>query len=124
MAHGIPFFSGKPCHFVDMNTGCSIYEDRPDDPCKSFKCGWLTEPNYPEWLKPTLSNVIFVSDKIDSHDFIYAIESGAKMEARTLSWAVAYMSFNKLNFAWQYDGGWNAIGTDEFVKAYYGGGER
>jgi hypothetical protein len=71
-----------------------------------------------------LSNVIFVSDKVDSHDFIYAIESGAKMEARTLSWAVAYMSFNKFNFAWQYDGGWNAIGTDEFVKAYYGEGEK
>jgi hypothetical protein len=29
------------------------------------------------------------------------------------------MSFNKFNFAWQYDGGWNAIGTDEFVKAYF-----
>jgi hypothetical protein len=46
------------------------------------------------------------------------------MEARTLSWAVAYMSFNKFNFAWQYDGGWNAIGTDEFVKAYYGEGKK
>lgn len=121
VAHGIPFFSGKPCHFVDVDSGCSIYEDRPDDPCKSFKCLWLTEPNLPEWLKPNLSNVIFVSTKIDSHDYIYAIESGSKMDAQTLSWAVAYMSLNKYNFAWQYDGGWSAIGTDEFVRAYYGG---
>lgn len=120
MAHGIPFFSGKPCHFVDVNLGCSVYEDRPDDPCEIFKCGWLIEPNFPEWLKPNLSNVIFVFDKIDSHNFIYAIESGAKMDAQTLSWAVAYMSINKYNFAWQYDGGWSAIGSDEFVKAYYG----
>jgi len=119
VAYGIPFYPGKPCHFLDINSGCSIYENRPDDPCRVFECGWLSNPNYPEWAKPNLSNVIFAQSKIDSHEYVYAIESGGKMDIRTLSWAVAYMAWNKINFAWQYDGGWNAIGSDEFVKAYY-----
>jgi hypothetical protein len=117
---GIPFFKGKPCHFIKTNSGCSIYEDRPEDPCKGFKCLWLTDQNLPEWLKPNLSNAMFVPSVIDSHDYIFAIEAGEKMDARVLSWAVAYMSFNKLNFAWQYDGVWSAIGSDRFVKAYFG----
>jgi hypothetical protein len=121
VAHGIPFFSGKPCHFVDMNSGCSIYEDRPDDPCNSFKCGWLTEPNFPEWLKPNLSNVIFTSNELDGHYYIYAKEAGATMDAMVLSWAISYMANNKINFAWEYgrsDAG--AIGSDEFLSAFYG----
>ena len=119
-AHGIPFYPGKPCHFLKMNTGCSIYEDRPDDPCKGFQCQWLTEPSYPEWLKPNLSNVMFVPNEVDGHQFIFAIESGAKMEERTLSWAKSYMSSNDLNFAWQYDGKWNAMGSVEFLGSYFG----
>jgi len=115
---GIPFSPGKPCHFVKINSGCSIYEDRPDKPCRLFKCVWLTEPDFPEWLKPSLCNVMFVPSKIDSHDYIYALESGAELDTKTLSWAVSYMWSNKLNFAWQHRGDWSAIGSDGFVKAY------
>ena len=122
-AHGIPFYPGKPCHFLKIGFGCSIYEDRPDDPCKGFQCQWLTEPNFPEWLKPNLSNVIFVPSEIDGHQYIFAIEAGAKMEERTLSWAKSYMLSNNFNFAWQYDGKWSASGSDKFLKAYFGSNE-
>ena len=118
VVRGIPFSPGKPCHFVKINTGCSIYEDRPDKPCESFKCVWLTELDFPEWLKPSLSNVMFVPSKIDSHDYIYALESGAELDTKTLSWAVSYMWSKKLNFAWQHRGDWSAIGSDGFVRAY------
>jgi len=79
---------------------------------------WLTELDFPEWLKPSLSNVMFVPSKIDSHDYIYALESGAELDTKTLSWAVSYMWSKKLNFAWQHRGDWSAIGSDGFVRAY------
>ena len=31
---------GVSCHNLTP-TGCGIYEDRPDQPCKSFNCAWL-----------------------------------------------------------------------------------
>ena len=117
--NGIPFYEGKPCHFTDIGSGCSIYEDRPEDPCKAFKCQWLSNPNFPEWLKPNLSNVIFVYAKLGQHEYVFAKEAGGKIDARTLSWAINFMSFNKFNFAWQYDGGWNAIGSDQFINDYF-----
>jgi uncharacterized cysteine cluster protein YcgN (CxxCxxCC family) len=117
---GIPFHLGKPCHFLKIDVGCSIYEDRPEKPCKSFKCMWLTEPNLPEWLKPNLINAMFVPSEVEGHKYIFAIEAGEKMEERTISWAKSYMSSNNLNFAWQHDGKWNAMGSVEFIGSYFG----
>jgi len=123
--HGIPMFPGKPCHFVDMDSGCSIYEDRPEHPCKSFKCQWLADPNFPEWVKPNLVNAIFVNYSIGEHQYFSLIEAGGILETAILSWAVSYMSLNKFNFTWSYNGGVSAIGSDEFLKAYYAeGGNR
>ena len=42
------------------------------------------------------------------------------MEERTISWAKSYMSSNNLNFAWQHDGKWNAMGSVEFIGSYFG----
>ena len=34
--------NGKPCHFLNLTEKkCGIYKDRPNDPCKTYKCMWL-----------------------------------------------------------------------------------
>jgi len=48
---------GNPCPFV-CKSGCTIYEKRPEIPCKSFKCGWLIHPNIPDYMRPDKSGVI------------------------------------------------------------------
>ena len=116
---GISFFPGKPCHFVDVNSGCSIYEDRPENPCKSFKCQWLVDPNFPEWAKPNLINAIFNAHHIGEHFYYSLMEAGEKLDAKILSWAITYMTINKFNFSWSYEGIFSAIGSEEFMKMYY-----
>ena len=45
-------YAGRPCQF-NNGSGCTIYEDRPHNPCKTFECTWLRDTKYvfPEWLK-------------------------------------------------------------------------
>lgn len=57
-AHGHEFFPGQPCFYL-CKSGCSIYENRPIDPCRGYSCMWLKDPDFfPEWMKPTESNLI------------------------------------------------------------------
>lgn len=114
----IPFFEGKPCHFVDQGTGCGIYEHRPDNPCKAFECWWLSEPNVPGWMKPNLVNAIFARGVVQDIKYIYLKEAGASLDARVLSWAVQAAVNNNYNFAWECHGGWGIIGSQEFKNAF------
>jgi hypothetical protein len=52
--------NGISCPFV-CKTGCIIYETRPENPCKVFKCGWLVHPNIPDYMRPDKSGVILRS---------------------------------------------------------------
>lgn len=53
------FYPGKKCHYVN-DMGCSIYDTRPEVPCKSFKCAWLVNTEIPEWMKPSIINAIII----------------------------------------------------------------
>jgi hypothetical protein len=55
---GNPIGNGKPCIFVEIGKGCKDYENRPQEPCKSFECGWITIDEMPEEFKPSMSGVI------------------------------------------------------------------
>ena len=59
----LKMFPGQPCaHLCDE--GCGIYESRPVDPCRSFKCAWLTNPvDFPEHLRPDKSGFIVMQDR-------------------------------------------------------------
>ena len=49
---------GTPCRFVEAGSGCSIYKNRPVEPCVVFKCAWLEDPEVPDWVKPERSGLI------------------------------------------------------------------
>ena len=59
----LDMYPGKPCaHHCD--TGCSIYPDRPETPCRTFRCAWLdNDVDYPEDFRPDLSGVILMEDR-------------------------------------------------------------
>ena len=116
-AHGRGFWPGRKCHFVS-ESGCTIYEQRPEDPCQTFKCEWLINPNFPEWLKPSLSKVIFVGRSIGGINYVSAHEAGSKMDSEVLSWFVmAHINKHLPNIAYKINGGNNYIGTPEFFAA-------
>lgn len=103
---GHSFQPGKPCFFVSEK-GCSIYEDRPNNPCKTFKCEWLAQDYLPMWFRPDLSKVIVVSRQHDGEDWLEVCEAGQKMDSSVLSWILIWSANNKKNVRYQIDGSWN-----------------
>jgi len=107
-AHGHEFSLGKPCFFVG-DKGCSIYDDRPVDPCQSFKCEWLGSDYLPMWMRPDLSKVIVVRTQYADGEWIELVEAGQKMDSAVLSWILIWAANNKQNVRYLVDGGWNWI---------------
>jgi len=113
--YGRKMYTGNPCHFKS-NNGCSIYKDRPKEPCKDFKCEWLINEEVPEWLKPEYCNVILINENKDGFNFIRATEAGGKMPVEVLNWLFLFIFNKKINLCYQVASGWNWFGSLEFVK--------
>jgi hypothetical protein len=48
-------FPGRHCHFLEAGC-CTIYDERPQSPCRNFVCGWLQpESPFPESFRPDRS---------------------------------------------------------------------
>jgi hypothetical protein len=115
-AHGHSFFKGTPCHFVG-EMGCTIYKERPEDPCKTYKCAWLTDFNIPEWFKPNLSNVICTWKEWKSgFYYLEVLECGKKLDSKILSWLFVKYANNNYNLHYELDGGNYYVGENEFLK--------
>jgi hypothetical protein len=113
-AFGLKFYQGKPCHFVAIGKGCSVYSKRPADPCVSYKCGWLTNPEIPEWMKPNEIDAIVDEREIEGITYLNLREAGSPMQARILSWYFQYILATGKNAVWQVEGGLNWVGSLEF----------
>ena len=120
-AHGHQFFHGMPCYYKG-NSGCSIYKDRPENPCVSYKCAWLMHPEiFPEWMKPSESKVLINISEHSGHYFLNLLEMGEKMDSKVLSYTIMQYLQGKIpNIRWQVDGAWYTLGSNEFVQAVNG----
>ena len=112
-AHGRDFYAGKPCHF--LGKGCSIYKDRPKDPCKTYKCEWLGSDQLPMWMRPDLCGVIATHKCQDGVEFYSLVEAGKDMDAAVLSWFFQWAINNNHNLYYQIKGGSNRIGSPAFM---------
>ena len=113
--HGHNMFKGRPCFYFNKN--CTIYEDRPDHPCKSFKCSWLSEEKvFPVWMKPDSINAIITRQKFNDIFYYEVTETGVTLEARTLSWLIQWAISTETNLLYRIDGGLNRIGSTEFLS--------
>jgi hypothetical protein len=113
-ALGHTFFEGKPCHFIAIGTGCTVYAKRPEDPCKSYKCGWLTNQDIPEWMKPNEVNAIVDFRELEGVKYVNVSEAGDVLESRVLSWLIQFAIKNNINLLWTIQGGSNWIGSEDF----------
>lgn len=116
-ALGKVFDLGKPCHYVSIGKGCTVYTKRPTNPCVSFKCQWLENTDLPEWLKPDAINAIVKVDKVKDIFYLRVVEAGEMLQSKVLSWLIQYAVNNQLNFVWQINGGSSWIGSPEFHQA-------
>jgi hypothetical protein len=107
-------YPGKNCHFVELSVGCKEYDDRPQDPCKNFKCEWLINEDVPFALKPSMVGSMFVTKNINSIKYLLLVKAGKKMDSEVLSWGISYCLSNNLNFCWHVSDKMFWIGSDEF----------
>jgi hypothetical protein len=99
--------------------GCTIYKDRPHDPCVAFKCGWLLEEElFPEWFKPSVSKVLIVKLKTDRSkiDFYRIVECGQKLDAMYLNYLFLCFLNKKINIQVYMLGGVTNYGSPEFLE--------
>ncbi|MDZ7751721.1 MAG: hypothetical protein U5S82_08675 [Gammaproteobacteria bacterium] len=83
---------GKPCRF-STGAGCAIYEDRPEDPCKNFICGWrMAGSPYPEWMRPDRAKVLIIPGVREWHGrpVDLAVPVGRRIPGRALDWLKRY----------------------------------
>ena len=124
VVHGYKMFRGCSCHFLEKT--CSVYEHRPENPCKSYNCAWLKEDQIPMWMKPNLSNVIMTKlstraptdEGMRTIEYYDIIEAGSKLDAVVLNWLINWAIDNKLNIAYELDGKVHAMGDSKFKELF------
>ncbi len=116
--YGHHFYLGRPCHFMKPG-GCSIYPDRPAEPCKRFKCLWLSEDFLPAWFRPDKSNVIVTCASWGPNKdltYLKVTERGTKIDSAVLNLIYMYDVQTKVPITVQIDRGWSHYGPAEFVE--------
>lgn len=110
---GHRMYPGKPCHFVEIGKGCTIYKDRPRNPCQMFSCSWRLIQEMPEIYKPENSNVIMYWDNMG-----YWIIANAPDDPSEdfLSWAIDYAERKKQNITWKINKKSYWYGNKDFCK--------
>ncbi len=116
--HGKEMSPGRPCHYMGK-VGCSIYNDRPKDPCMDYKCLWLVDKEIPEWLKPARSKVIMSWKNWSNGEYLEVKECGEKMDSTVLNWIYIYAGQNDFNLAIEVAGSWYFRGPTEFADEMY-----
>ncbi len=113
-AYGHHFYRGRPCFFLNKN--CSIYDSRPHNPCRSYKCCWLDDNQFPEWMKPDLVGMIINQVIREDISYYVLVEAGSRLDVRVLSWMIQWALNSKKNLLYYIDGGMNKVGSEEFLK--------
>lgn len=120
--HGQRMYRGCKCFFLEKT--CQIYPERPDSPCKSYNCSWLTEESFPAWMRPDLSNVIVTkrstmvptSDGMQRIDYYDAVEAGGKIDSTVLNWLIHWALDRNHNLAYEVEGKVHALGEWRFKR--------
>lgn len=115
-AYGHVFSRGRPCFFLERT--CSIYKDRPLNPCQLFECSWLSEDTFPMWLKPSLANIIITKKQHSDSELTYYIadQAGDTFDSRALNWLVQWAQSTNTNIEFRIGGEITKTGSPEFVS--------
>lgn len=120
-AYDKEFYPGNPCFYV-CKTGCSIYENRPHDPCVTYKCSWILNPDeFPEWMQPNQSKVIPTTRSwfdVDGNEneYIEFISTGELMSVTTYHWIMKFHFRTKVPVTVQVESDFGIYGPEDFVQ--------
>lgn len=115
---GRAMYPGKSCYFL-KNKKCSIYELRPNNPCRNFYCSWVKDNNneFPDWLRPDKSGIIMADRETPSGTKYIAITECNKENKNDIkSWIKKYQLKTNKNITTYFDGHLEHYGTLEFCS--------
>jgi hypothetical protein len=106
---------GQPCHYVAA-TGCSIYEERPASPCRSFSCGWKAMPGlFPASFRPDQAGFIIKASTWDQFDVFILVSAGKDPQAAHLDWMTTLCHATGMPFFYELNGETTGYGPSNFV---------
>jgi hypothetical protein len=120
---------GKPCPF-SAGHSCTIYERRPQDPCRDFICGWLARKSpLPEWMRPDKAGMILLPANFrwQDHPVDVAVAVGERPKTKALDWLKSFCAAHKRLLIYQMGEDWYAFGPPAFQQEMHdriGRGER
>jgi len=94
---GIRSGRGKPCPY-SVEHQCSIYSERPQNPCREFICGWLIASSpLPEWMRPDKSDMIMLAANFVWHGLPVdvVVAAGDSPKKKALAWLMKFSSEKK-----------------------------
>lgn len=100
-AKSLDMWAGQACKHRTVS-GCRIYENRPETPCKSFQCGWLngTLPE-DEDLRPDKCGAILLTDRTQVGWKVWrAVPVGRIIPSKTLDLLQSIATEGNVPFVW------------------------
>lgn len=107
---------GVPCFFVQLNKGCTDYDNRPSDPCRDYMCEWLAEDFIPLEWKPDKVEWLITKVKTKNFKYLKLMPSGKFPTQEHVKWFIEYLQKNNLNGAWYTEKGLDWHGSIDFDK--------
>ena len=113
---GHRMYAGQHCHFL-RDGACTIYDERPQSPCRNFVCGWLQAGSpFPDDFKPERSGVIIVPTRWRSSPAYILLSAGRDPSEQMLIWMKAYANQTHSPFFYALDGERIGYGPPEFQQ--------
>ena len=100
-AEALDMHAGRACKHR-CSSGCGIYEDRPENPCRVFRCGWLNE-TLPEKddFRPDQCGAILLTDRpMAGRHVLRAVPTGRSVPPETLDRLKAFASARDQPLIW------------------------
>ncbi len=113
---GHRMFPGQHCHFLS-DGACTIYEERPQSPCRNFVCGWLMAGSpFPEDFRPDRSGVIVVPMRWRDRQAYVLLSAGNDPQPELVAWMEAFAQASGSPFFYEHQGQRIGYGPPEFQQ--------
>jgi len=105
--------AGTPCHFRGEGC-CTIYAERPQEPCRSFVCGWLAPGSpFPESFR---LGVMIIRTMWRGRPAFILRHAGRDPDEATLAWMRAFSMRSGAPFFYEQAGERYGFGPPEFQR--------
>jgi hypothetical protein len=107
---------GVPCHFRGAGC-CTIYERRPQSPCRDFVCGWLKPGSpFPEDFRPDRLGVMIVPSRWRERPAYILKSAGRDPDETLLDWMRTFSVQSGVPFFYEQRGERFGFGPPEFQQ--------